>query len=136
MTDPAGAAVEGIDIERVTEWAAERIERAGEDAGALAARLARARKAALRARAARVETAARLLEGYSYKGVLARGFAVVRDAHTRPLVSAARVRPGAALSLEFRDGSADAVAAGHPARRPTRRKAGPDDESGGQTPLL
>ena len=26
MTDPAGAAVEGIDIERVTEWAAERIE--------------------------------------------------------------------------------------------------------------
>ena len=115
---------------------AERIERAGEDAGALAARLTRARQAVLRARAARVETAARLLEGYSYKGVLARGFAVVRDAHTRPLVSAARVRPGAALSLEFRDGSADAVAAGHPARRPARRKAGPDGESGGQAPLL
>ena len=110
------------------ERLAERIAHAREGTAALSARLARARHAALRNRAARIETAARLLEGYSYKGVLARGFAVVRDARERPLASAARIRPGAALSLEFRDGRAPVVAA--------RRKAAPDAGDGGQTPLL
>ena len=110
------------------ERLAERIARAREGTAALASRLARARHAVLRDRAARIETAARLLEGYSYKGVLARGFAVVRDARERPLASATRIRPGAALSLEFRDGRAPVVAA--------RRKAAPDAGDGGQTPLL
>ena len=82
--------------------------------------------------AARVETAARLLEGYSYRGVLARGFAVVRDEQERPLTSAAAVRTGAALSLEFQDGRAAAQATGR--RKP--RKPAPENDGGGQASLL
>ena len=98
----------------------------------LAERLGRAGRAALSERAARAETAARLLESYSYRGVLARGFAVVRDQRERPLTSVAAVSPGAALALEFHDGRAAARAAG----RPKPRKAARDEDDGGQAPLL
>ena len=111
---------------------AQRIEQARESTGLLAGRLSRAAQAALKQRAARIETAARLLEGYSYRGVLARGFAVVRDPHERPLTSAAAVRPGAALSLEFHDGRTTARAAG----RPRPRKTEAENDEGGQAPLL
>ena len=111
---------------------AERIGLARQASDHLAGRLERAGRAGLSGRAARVETAARLLEGYSYRGVLARGFAVVRDARERPLPSAAAVRPGAALSLEFQDGRTAAQAAG----RARRRKPAPDDDGGGQASLL
>ena len=94
--------------------------------------LGRAAQAALNEWAARIETAARLLEGYSYRGVLARGFAVVRDQRERPVTSAASVKPGAALSLEFHDGHTAAQAAG----RPRRRKTEQDEDEGGQAPLL
>ena len=89
-------------------------------------------RAALSERAGRIETAARLLESYSHRGVLARGFAVVRDRRERPLTSAAEVKSGAALSLEFHDGRTAARAAG----RPKPRKAAPDEDDGGQASLL
>ena len=109
-----------------------RIVQARQASGALAERLARAGRAALSERAGRVETAARLLEGYSYRGVLARGYAVVRDQRERPLTSAAEVKSGTALSLEFHDGRAAARAAGKP--RP--RKVKPESDGGGQASLL
>ena len=99
-----------------------RIAQARQASEMLAERLARAGRAAVSERAARIETAARLLEGYSYRGVLARGFAVVRDQRERPLTSAATVRSGAALSLEFHDGRAAARAAGRP--KPRKSKSG------------
>ena len=40
----------------------------------------------------------------SYKSVLARGFAVVRDAAGKPVRAAGLVQPGAALAIEFADG--------------------------------
>ncbi len=110
----------------------ERIKQSRHAAGLLTERLGRARQSALRDRAAKIETAARLLESYSYKGVLARGFAVVRDERARPLTSAVKVKPGAVLSLEFQDGHAAALATG----RSRRRKTGPDDDDGGQASLL
>jgi len=67
-------------------------------------------------RAARVETAARLLESYSYRNVLARGFVVVHDAAGQPISSAAAIAPGAALALEFSDGTVAATAS-----RPRRK---------------
>ena len=109
-----------------------RIAQARQASEALAERLARAGRAALSERAARVETAARLLESYSYRGVLARGFAVVRDQRKRPLTSAAEVKSGAALSLEFHDGRAAAQAAG----RPKPRKTKSETDGGGQASLL
>ena len=84
---------------------AQRIGHARQASDRLAERLSRAGRVALSERAGRVETAARLLESYSYRGVLARGFAVVRDRRERPVTSAAAVTPGAALSLEFHDGA-------------------------------
>ena len=110
----------------------ERVGQSRKAAGLLAERLGRARRFALRDRAVKIETAARLLESYSYKGVLARGFAVVRDERKGPLTSAAKVKPGTALSLEFQDGHAAALATG----QARRRKAGPDDDDGGQASLL
>ena len=112
---------------------AERLGSAREASNSLTHRLGRAAQAALGERAARIETAARLLEGYSYRGVLARGFAVVRDARERPVTSAAAVKPGAALSLEFHDGRTAAQAAGRPRRRKAERD---EDEGGSQAPLL
>ena len=114
------------------EHPAARVEWARQGAEALSARLGRAARAAVSERTARVETAARLLEGYSYRGVLERGFAVVRDGRERPLTSAGAVGPGAALTLEFHDGRAAARAAG----RPKPRKATPEEDDGGQAPLL
>jgi exodeoxyribonuclease VII large subunit len=40
----------------------------------------------------------------SYERVLARGFALVTNAKGAPVTAAAKVAPGAALSLRFADG--------------------------------
>jgi exodeoxyribonuclease VII large subunit len=53
---------------------------------------------------ARVLASGQLLAALSYRGVLARGFALVRDADGAALHAAAAIGPGARLSLEFADG--------------------------------
>ena len=53
---------------------------------------------------ARVAHSGQLLGALSYRGVLARGFALVRDEQGSPLHAAASVGPGARLNLEFADG--------------------------------
>jgi len=58
---------------------------------------------------ARLERADGLLTALSYQGVLARGFALIRDAAGVPLRSAAAVVPGTALDIEFADGRVAAV---------------------------
>ncbi|RWN26610.1 MAG: exodeoxyribonuclease VII large subunit [Mesorhizobium sp.] len=58
----------------------------------------------------RVVQADRLMASLSHKAVLARGFALVRDADGAVIKQAAEVASGMALSLEFADGIADAVA--------------------------
>jgi exodeoxyribonuclease VII large subunit len=47
---------------------------------------------------------AKLLASLSYKSVLQRGFALVRDAADNPVRAAAGVKPAAQLSIEFADG--------------------------------
>ena len=70
-----------------------------------------------------------LLGSLSYRGVLARGFALVRDEQAQLVDSAARARTQAALELEFRDGKVQTVVArglaGRAAGRRHRRRAGP-----------
>ncbi|WP_160121977.1 exodeoxyribonuclease VII large subunit [Rhodovarius lipocyclicus] len=61
--------------------------------------LLRERRTALGGLAAR-------LESVSYQAVLARGFALVRDARGRAVTHAAEVKPGAALTIAFQDGEA------------------------------
>jgi exodeoxyribonuclease VII large subunit len=72
-----------------------------------------------------------LLSAFSYRGVLSRGFALVRDAEGHPLRTAAAVTPGMALDIEFADGrvraTADSTAGtprAAPASAPAPRKKG------------
>jgi exodeoxyribonuclease VII large subunit len=52
----------------------------------------------------RAERGGELLAAFSYRGVLARGFALVRDAGGRPLRTAAAITAGMPLDIEFADG--------------------------------
>lgn len=52
----------------------------------------------------------RVLQSLSYKNVLKRGYAVVRDGSDRALTRAANIAEGSAMSIEFADGRVLAVA--------------------------
>ena len=71
-------------------------------------------------RETRLKYVAQLLNALSYKGVLDRGFALVRDEHGQPLHAAANVGSGQRLSIEFADGRVAATADGEgaPAEKP------------------
>jgi len=51
----------------------------------------------------------RVLQSLSYKNVLSRGYAVIRDEEDRPVSEASALAAGAAISIEFADGRVDAV---------------------------
>ena len=57
-----------------------------------------------------LEASTRLLESLSHKGVLARGFTLVRDRDGKPMRRAAQINAGQALNLQFADGSIHATA--------------------------
>jgi exodeoxyribonuclease VII large subunit len=64
-----------------------------------------------------------LLAALSYRSVLARGFALVRDEAGHAVRAAAGVGPGARLDLEFSDGHVAATAdADRPAAKPAQVK--------------
>ena len=58
----------------------------------------------------RLDKSERLLRSLSYKGVLDRGYAVVRDGHGAPLAGVAGIPRGHALHIEMRDGQIGAIA--------------------------
>jgi exodeoxyribonuclease VII large subunit len=91
-----------------------RIERYKERVAAFGERSQRVTYALLRQHQARVERAERLLAAFSYREVLKRGFALVRDGEGRPLRAAAAVDAGMALDIEFADGRVAATANGGP----------------------
>ncbi|NKB22221.1 MAG: exodeoxyribonuclease VII large subunit [Alphaproteobacteria bacterium] len=89
-----------------------------------------------------------LLESLSYKGVLERGFALVRDDDGRPVMQAADGVPGGAIEIEFADGSRGAIfddgdpskqksakapvkAKKTPAKKAAQRKSSSPDDSQG-----
>jgi exodeoxyribonuclease VII large subunit len=108
------------------------IERARERTLALFARARLATTALLQNRAARVERSERLLTAVSYRGVLARGFALVRAADGKPLRSAAAVTAGLQLTIEFADGRVHATADGAPAVAPATAPTKPPRRGGGE----
>jgi exodeoxyribonuclease VII large subunit len=108
------------------------IERARERTLALFSRARHAATALLQNRAAKVERAERLLAAVSYRGVLARGFALVRAADGKPLRSAAAVTAGLQLTIEFADGRVHATADGAPAVAPAAAPAKPPRRGGGE----
>jgi exodeoxyribonuclease VII large subunit len=81
-----------------------------------------------------VAGAGQLLESYSYRNVLARGFVLVRGADGQPVMRAAEASAGAAVEIEFFDGKRGAVIDGEsssPRPRPSRgTSSGGDDGQG------
>ena len=112
----------------------DRIERARDRLQALHARGPRAVALVLGRGRERLDGAAKLLAALSYQGVLARGFALVRDGEGRPLRSAAAVTPGMALAIEFADGRVGATVGGEapPAAPKPARAAEPKARKGGE----
>jgi exodeoxyribonuclease VII large subunit len=86
------------------------IARDRERALRLAERARRALATAMQRHQARVATGGQLLTALSYRGVLARGFALVRDQADQAVHTAAAIGPGARLSIEFADGYVAATA--------------------------
>lgn len=76
----------------------------------LSDRLDRAYLAKLSHDKAQLDGLQKLLKSLSYKDVLARGYAVVRDDSGQPVRSAASIASGASLAIELSDGTIDAVA--------------------------
>ncbi|MEA2906468.1 MAG: exodeoxyribonuclease large subunit [Alphaproteobacteria bacterium] len=79
---------------------------------------------------ARLERAERLLVAVSYRGVLARGFALVRDLEGTPLRTAGSIRAAQPLQIEFSDGRVraraerDGASAATPPSLPKPRRRG------------
>ena len=106
-----------------------RIERARERIVSLLERAERAVNTLIDHRAARVERAGQLLAALSYHGVLARGFALVRDLTGRPLTSATALAPGLRIDVEFAEKTAITLAT---ADGGTRRPAEPKPRARGR----
>jgi exodeoxyribonuclease VII large subunit len=89
--------------------------RRGEQAAAverLSARMTRAYDERLQSRRAQLFSVGQLLGAMSYRGVLSRGFALVRDETQKPLWRADEVRQAQRLEIEFADGKIGAIAGG------------------------
>ena len=92
----------------------------------LALRLQPAYRRAVTQRTERFVAIWKLVESYSYKGVLARGFALVSDAEGNLVRSKSEVLPGATLAVEVADGSFGATVGGAPPAR--KRRPVPKDD--------
>jgi exodeoxyribonuclease VII large subunit len=80
-----------------------------------------------------VAQSGKLLESYSYRSVLDRGFAVLRDDQGQPVQSAQSVEPGAVLAVELKDGTVAVRADGTPPLpKPAapKKPASPDGRQG------
>jgi exodeoxyribonuclease VII large subunit len=89
-----------------------RIAHDRERAQRLAERARRALSILVQRQQARIVHTGQLLAAFSYRGVLARGFALVRDEQGVAVRAAANVGPGARLTLEFSDGRLGTTADG------------------------
>ena len=76
----------------------------------------------LKDHAAQLENKTALLESYSYKRTLERGFALVSDKDGGALRNASDISGGMAFNVEFHDGPVAAIAGGTPVK-PVRKKA-------------
>ena len=108
-----------------------RIAEARRRAGEMNARALAAEKRLVTDNARRLDGLSKLLESYSYHGVLKRGFAVVRDHAGKPLRSGAGLKSGTPLEIEFAADRLGVVAApGAPEKPKPAAKAKPEGPQG------
>jgi exodeoxyribonuclease VII large subunit len=108
--------------QRLSARTQSRLDLNRERVGALQTRMLRAQKSCDERRRVKLVSLAQLLGTLGYRSVLARGFALVRDAGGRPLRRVQELEPGDRLSLQFADGYMPAVAGEAPGRlRPAPR---------------
>jgi len=112
----------------------QRIAILGERLKAAVARKDRAISLKLERAGTAYEQTARLAESLSYKSVLERGFALVRNADDTPLKRASDVKPGEGLRLQFADDSVRAIATGKSSS--ANKKSAPAREPGKQGSLF
>lgn len=121
--------LEGLTARLRLEPLSAEIARRREALDRLSARLPRLAEQALVRQTERLAGLRRLLDGYSYKGTLARGFAVIRGTDGVALTSAEALKSGSAVQIELADGSRTAIVEGKPgAARP--RLVPPKPEQG------
>ena len=74
--------------------------------------------------------AGKLLASLSYRSVLARGYAVVKDGEGNLVASRGQLQPGEAIAIEFADGDIGAIVGGSPTprKKPRSGSAGPDTQ--------
>ncbi len=101
----------------------------------LSARAARAEGVMQSARRSRLTAAGQLLNAFGYQQVLARGYALVRDADGVPVRKTAAISAGDRLSIEMSDGRVGAVAEGETSPSAPKAKRG-KPEKGGQGSLF
>jgi len=77
-------------------------------------------------RRALLQAHGRMLESLSWRNVLRRGYALVRDEEGHPVKGAAGLSPGRAIAIEFADGTVDAVTGGSGAA-PRKKPAKPQE---------
>jgi exodeoxyribonuclease VII large subunit len=100
------------------------IDRGKEKVARLATSARRGADLHIQQRETRLKYVAQLLNALSYKGVLDRGFALVRDEHGQPLHAATHVNSGQRLTIEFADGRIGATADGE-GTAPVKPKTAP-----------
>jgi exodeoxyribonuclease VII large subunit len=105
-------------------------ERFRERADLAQTRLRRALSGALDQRRAAVASLDQFLGALSYRNVLKRGFALVRDAHGAPLRMAVSIKPGQALRIELADGEVAAKADGESTSAPSKRRTDAKSQQG------
>lgn len=101
-----------------------RLVRCQEWIATLTQRGALSRKVYFERRIQRLTSADKLLNAFSYRAVLSRGFALVRDGKGFPLHAASAVTPGMSLDIEFADGRVGATADKEP-RGKAKTRGGP-----------
>ncbi|HWV51887.1 exodeoxyribonuclease VII large subunit [Pseudorhodoplanes sp.] len=104
-----------------------RLVRCREWIATLTQRAALSRKVYFERRHIRLESAEKLLNAFSYRAVLSRGFALVRDGKGFPLRASSEVTPGMSLDIEFADGRVSATA-DKEARTKSKTRGGPSGQ--------
>jgi exodeoxyribonuclease VII large subunit len=121
----------------------EKLKASAKTLDVLAQRQNRSFAMGLSAREARLLSLGQLLQSLGYRQVLARGFALVRDAEEQPLRLASQLQDGAHLNIEFADGWKSAVVGtqigtqvGPQARETTKRPVEKGSKTTGQGTLF